>query len=268
MKLRLLFNVSFNPLDYAQGPDFEALSDLHQRGLLEIPLKLQVLRRRSAWAITLPIGAYVNDFRTGIVSYEQDHARFEEILRQIRASFGYRPWQTKRALITRENQLFYHEKMIDIVRKHVEQPAFFNAVFAYLQAIKRDPSLVKGKDPDRFVPLERRPVVNGHRARGPGWTPEEDQILRQWFGIRTVGANAGHHAKLTEAEWQRVLELLGGRRTRGSIRQRISTLNLETLKRFCVNGFVPRDRVREYMELALGEQPRYPRVSVALRRTA
>ncbi len=269
MKPRQRFTTTFRPLEHTMGPGFEVLSELIDNGHLDSAISLELLRQREHWAITLPIGAFVNDFRPGIVSFEQDNAKFEEILAKIRASFGYRPWRMNRSIIEREGQRFYHQKMIDLVRRHAEQPAFLDAIHTFLQAVGQNPKAIIGETNRRpFVPPDQRVAVFGHNARGPAWTPEEDQILRQWFGIRTVGADAGHHAKLTETEWAIVLERLGNRRTRGSIRQRISTLNQATLARYCVNGYVPRDRVRAYMQEALGEQPRYPRITVAVARRA
>ena len=91
-------------------------------------------------------------------------------------------------------------------------------------------------------------------------------MLRAWFGKHEVGEHQGRHAPLTPAQWELVLQQhLKGRRTLAHVKARISVLNRQLRHSMLVDGFLPRDRVVEFMDAALGEHrirvPRFrPRI--------
>ena len=259
----LCFVCAFSPFLYASPEDAAVLRPFWVENRLDETLTLNALRRHKNWAIELPIGTFVNELRPGVASFEEDYAAREAAMEHARKVFNYQQLRRERAFIRFEGALYYHQNAIGLLRRHVEHPAFLNAVHAFLRAAQLDLTLIKGPPKHRrpFIPLTQRVEVFGHTARGPAWTPEEDQVLRQWFGKRTVGDLAGQHTALTSDEWQRVFDALGQRRSKASIRQRINGLNNILRRSMCVEGYVPRDRLREYMDLALGEKPRRPRAA-------
>lgn len=257
----------FNPLLYTQGEDREHLVAVFEDQKVKVPMDLRALRRGKCWAVQLPTGVFLNEYRVGVADFSDDLQARDSLLARIRESYGYQQYRTARSLITKDGVLYYHQNLINLIAKHADVPSFFRALDVFLRHAQQNPELIKGKrEPRPFMPPEERMRVLGHRARGPAWSPAEDQILRQWFGKRTVGADAGMHVKLTDEEWTRVLELLGGRRTQDSVRGRISVLNKQLARELAVNGYVPRDRMREYMSRVLGERPWRPRIEPRSRR--
>lgn len=253
---------------YAADVDLPVLRALFDAQRIEMPMKFLVLRRRKHWAIELPVGTFVNEFRPGVAAYAEDVRARDEAFSAFKTTFGPSHYDQRTLVIQHEGSTYLHQHAINALRRVIPHPAFLNAVAAFLRAAEAKPELVKGPRTSRrpFVPPAQRRAALGYPTRGPSWTSEEDTILRQWFGKRTTGDLAGQHAPLSKEQWDRVLELLGGRRTVMSVRRRIFDLN-ETLKReLCVDGYVPRDRLRAYMDRALGEKPRRPRLSPQRRR--
>lgn len=265
----LNYECFFTPIEYVQGDDLERLFTLFNEQKINGQFKLRARRRREYWSIQLPTGTFLDEFRPGVADYAADVAARDALIQIIRASYGVRQFRNDRAIVEVEGTLLYHQELISLFAKHAEQPAFFKAVAAFLKAAAAKPELIKGRASRgrEFVPPEERGRTLGQVRRGPGWTPEEDQVLRQWFGVRTVGDLAGQHAKLTPDEWDRVLSALGGRRTPASVRKRISILNAQLAREMSVNGVVPRDRIREYMARVLGERPWRPRTEAAAPRS-
>lgn len=262
-RLNLRHTFPFNPLLYARGEDLQYLQRVFEEQKVSNSFELQALRRRNFWAIQLPTGTFLGEFRPGMADFSADMMAREATLKAIREEYGFRQHDPRRAIVEHHGVLYYHQSLIELLRRRHENPAFLNAVSAFLRAAQQHPELIKGPPPARraYIPPEQRLTVLGHYARGPEWSPVEDQGLRQWFGKRTVGPHAGQHAKLTEDEWTRVRELFDGRRTVASIRRRISVLNAQLQREMMVNGFIPRDRIREYMDRVLGERPWFPRVN-------
>jgi hypothetical protein len=264
---RVHFTVMFQPLNFVKDEDLSNLKEMFASQRVVVPMSLKVLQRRNDFAVALTPGIFANNFNDFESTYATDAAQRDAIIAKIKETYPFRAWRPGRAIIERDGQLYYHRDFVALLREHAPHPAFFQALYAFLNAARADSALIKGpRRPRTVLPPAQRVRVAGRLTRGLGWTPNEDQVLRQWFGIRTVGDHAGHHAPLTEAEWARVLELLGDMRTRRSILQRITVLNLAVKREFSVDGYIPRARVREYMARALGERPRFPRLAPSRKR--
>lgn len=260
------FPYTFSPLLYI---------DPHERGDLEQQLadqgvsplfSLHILRRKNAWATTLPPGAFEGDFRAGIATLAPEYARTFASARtpRITGSLGRRPFHATYKPTETSGRVYHHVEAIRALRPHIARPAFLNALYAFLLRAVEYPELVVPPAPGRpFIPhadRQRHFGLKQHYCRGPAWTDAEDAVLRRWFGQRTVGEHAGRHVRLSPAMWERVLSELDNRRTRPSIRQRLSDLNKQLLTEFAVGGLVPRARLTEYMSRAIGEMPRVPPV--------
>ncbi len=252
--------ITFNPFVHADDADIPYLAELFSNQGVVAKFELRVHRRRGAWGITLPMGVFDNDFRASGATWEQHLASRERVhtLAQQAMPRGRRPFAPRYDVLEYEGALYYHPEALRTYARHVDHPAFLRSIYRFLETAEQRPSLIVPPRPKAaFVPLEQRQAVYGHAARGPDWAPEEDLVLRQWFGQRTVGERAGQHVRLTDAEWEAVLRLLP-RRNKNSVRGRIVELNRRLQTEFFRDGFVGKHRLPEYMARVLGERPRIP----------
>jgi len=266
---RRFYSFAFSPLAYLQGSELSRLSARFLELGLPSVVPLHGWWRRGAWAVTLPVGVFSNDFRPGAVTQEEHVSARSVLYTQHRDmarenNLAPRPHDPNLKAATHEGMTFYHLEVIRFLRTQVADPAFLNALYTFLLDAAKDRTLITPKRPRApFVPHALRKQVHqlthANSCRGPGWTPEEDAVLHRWFGMHTSGEHAGRHASLTVAAWQRVLDVeLSGRRTRQSVQNRFVLLNELLLKEFLVDGYVPITRVQEYMSRAVGERPRLP----------
>lgn len=256
----LTYLYQFAPLNMLKPDDGEPLRDLLEAQRGSTTFTLSALRRRMYWATTLPRGVFIGDFRTEFVTVEDDARARDQLIERAAVEHGLR-FPRDRAITVHDGVTYYHQHLITILRRVHPQPAFLNALHAFLEAAQRNPRLIQGPRKRAPAPPAARPRVNGRIARGLSWLPHEDLVLRQWFGPRAYGPHAGKHVPLTDAEWEKVLEALGHQRTKGSVLARINVLNYELRVALTVDGYIPRQRFVEYYQRVLGENPRAPRVA-------
>lgn len=245
----------FNPLTYANEDDTIYLSNLLVNQGVLARFALQAHRRRGAWGTTLPIGTFDNDFRENACTWDQHTASRTRITTLAAADLPrrQRPVARNHDVLEVDGALFYHPEALRVYARHVDHGAFLRALSRFLEAADDKPSLIAPVKPRKpyVARVERGPV------RGPAWTPDEDGVIRRWFGPRTVGDHAGKHVKLTDIEWISVLEQLPRRNKKG-VHDRIVVLNRQLQHAFFRDGFVARDRLPQYMARVLGERPRIP----------
>ncbi len=250
----------FVPLTFATPDEATVLStDLAEQGVSSA-FTLRARRRRGVWGTTLPLGVFENVFNDASYTRERHLEQCAQLVAKGAEAdaYGCRPYPLAYEAIEADGELYYHPEAIYALSKFVERPAFLRALYRFLEAANRNRALIVPPQPRRkFVPLDKRVEVFGHAARGPSWTPDEDAVVRRWFGQRTVGPSAGKHVALTEDEWKIVLSQLP-RRTKSSVRQRIVALNEPLQREYLRHGFVSQALVREYMSKVLGERPRCP----------
>lgn len=261
MHYRLQFTFTFMPLLYLQGGLRDDFADLlAEQGVQPMFPGLRALQRRHQWVIELPRGAFVNDFRADMISEDADLAARQAFF----DSLQYKYWHTTRDVFEKDGVWYYRKTFLDRARKLITHNAVFEAAYKFVEAAEADRSIIKGTKPRRpRVSPEERIARFGKMVRGPGWSAEEDAVLRRWFSIRTYGDDAGKHARLTEEQWGYVLEGLNGLRTKSAVTQRIWYLNDQLKKRFVhegkiVDGYISTTALAEYKRLALGEHPRMP----------
>lgn len=250
---------SFSPLGYAQGDDVIYLSTLLHTQNVASSFQLRAHRRRGAWGSTVPVGAFDNDYRPDACTWAQHVVSRDRVTKLAAAGAARRrrPIARRHDVLEHEGALYYHPEALRVYARFVEHPAFFIALARFLEAADKDPQLIAPKRHVPFVPFDQREATFGKVVRGPAWTPTEDNVLRRWFGQRTIGPKAGHHVKLTEAEWDRVIAELP-QRNRNGVRNRLVELNKQLQHEFFRDGFVARDRLPQYMARVLGERPRIP----------
>lgn len=266
VKHQTTFVFTFQPLVFLKEPDRSVLQNHLQ--MLNSPafFSLEALQRKHLWAFAVPLGVFSNDYSNA--TFESDLDARDKLFASTRAR-----WFRSRDIIERDGVVYYQRNVLTRARNLVSndaQRAMFQALLGCMSAAEADPTIVKGP-PERkpgLSPDQRRQIFGHNRARGASWTTEEDAVLYRWFGMRTVGIDAGRHTRLTPEMWDTVLSELGGTRSRQSIRQRLNALNhkllVELLDRQQAfygtrrseglrKGFVP-----EYMRRVLGEKPRLP----------
>jgi hypothetical protein len=259
------YTILFTPAMHLTGSESTVLAGYFRDQGVAPPFKLRVLRRRGAWAATLPIGIYQNDFRPDVTTREAHLTCWNEVLAQAVKDDAFKrmPVRNHQKVLDRDGELFYHLETLRFLRSRLDPPYFVDALYRFLLDATKNLALIVPKvSRASFIPPEKRKEhfgLKGSSCRGPAWTSDEDAVLRRWFGQRTTGPAAGQHETLSEEQWQRVLEVeLKGRRTKASVRGRFVQLNDELLKEFLLDGYVPLHRVREYMTRAIGERPRRP----------
>jgi hypothetical protein len=264
----LVYPYAFDPLLHLDSVgEVAVLRDIFESQNVKTPFHLHVLRRKDAWATTLPLGTFKGDFRPVGTPIHEHVLTHDRLLRSYieTSSLNGHPLPRHQRFVERDERRFYHAEYLRLFRFQVDPPYFLTALCRFLEAAAKDTSLIIPKPGRRpYVAPERRKDVFMLRAsmcRGPGWTPEEDAVLRRWLGQHNTGPHAGYHAPLTEGQWQQLLEVeLHGRRSMGSVRGRCVFLNKQLTERFMIDGFMPREAIRTYLSLALGEKPRLPRV--------
>lgn len=270
-----VFEYTFSPLTRVGGNDFDVLSDCFSSQSLSPSFTLNALRRKFSWATTLPLGVFVGDYRPNAVTATEHLAEHDRLMLDLplpepnatEVPLGdiryHRPRRLDQHVVERDGKRFYAPQALRLLAPKVPHPAFLDALCAFLEDASRDPSMIIPKAPKPYIPPEQRKAYFGLKAdmcRGPGWTEEEDAVLRRWFSCRTVGVNAGKHVKLTEQEWEAVMVELKGRRSVASIRNRMVDLNKSLFNAYAKDGYIPYDKIRLYMQNVLGERPRAPKI--------
>jgi hypothetical protein len=266
---RCIYPYNFSPLSYINAHDAAGFVSLFESQGVPLVVPLHAWRRRNAWATTLPLGVFHNDFRPGVVTLEAHMEVCNTIYRQnteaaLEQNLPRHPHDPALAAQIVEGQVFYHVEALRFLRTQVPDTTFLEALYAFLLAATHDRALIVPptlRTP--YVPPEARKRVHQLKhvdmCRGPSWTPAEDAVLRRWFGMHTSGPHQGLHAPLSEAGWKQVLEVeLAGRRSRASCQARFVRLNELLLREFEVDGYVPITRIKAYMQRAIGVRPRVP----------
>jgi len=251
---KLFFEFVFHPLGFVDGVEYEQLSHLLNTQTQVPVFKLRALRRRETWAIELPAGAFSNDL-SGAVAPDADVAERDQILTVIKARTGGIHMDRTRDFFLRNGVWYYRRKALEQFRIYVQPNLLFVAAYKFLLAAEKDPSIIKGEYKTKARPLAERPVINGRRAPGPRWRDRDDYVLKKWFG---AWADGKHHP-LTDAQWDRVLDELGGFRSKVTVKRRLSELNAKLKRSLMRDGYIYRDDVKKYQDGFLGELVVVPR---------
>jgi len=223
----------------------------------------QVYRRRERWAVEAPLGTFTGDF--GATTIEADHDALWALLTDFKKDeHGVKtyPFTPSSQIICKDGRLFLRERAVSslavlMAEKNMPTALLMTALDRYHTALVRREVNVFPPKTRPFVPLEERPVIKGHRARGPSWTPAEDQVLRNFFSRQPDGTRV----RLSDAHWNMIINhpALKGRRTKSGILQRINILNHKLKKSLMVDGYLPAAAVVVWQRERLGERNRVPR---------
>lgn len=252
---RLEFDFIFHPLGMVDGFEYETLSlFLGEQGIVPA-FKLRALRRRDRWAIELPSGAFTGRMAPGATTPAQDNEERNRILSLIKDKTGAYNLDRTRDIIVKKGVTYYRRKALEQFRIYIRPNTLFVAAYTFLEAAEKDPSLIRGAAPIQGKLLKDRPLVNGKRARGPGWSERDDYVLRKWFGKWPDGK---HHV-LSDTQWNTVLEELKGFRSKAAVKHRLTQLNRSLKKSLMADGYINRDDVKAYLAKFLGERSVVPR---------
>lgn len=225
-------------------------------GLPEVFPSVPVIRGRKRWLIALPALVLKPDSLSLTGTQEADLVRHAIDARREAPLGFFKPLKEVRP---RAGRGFYSALFLEQVGPFLALPATAAALAVFARAL--DQGQVR---PDE-VPSTKSPST-AKQGWARLWQPWEDAVIRAWFGVRTFGEHEGRHAKLTEREWELVLhDHLKGHRTQRQVKVRVTVLNRQLRRSLLVDGFLPRDKVREFQDRALGERrirvPRFrPRI--------
>jgi len=263
------FHYSFKPLDWVEAHSCERLgARLRDDGSTFEFNGLNAWQARHQWQLEVPLGLFAHDFRPGLITPEQDVAARDALFAKMRP----KRFHQARDVIVRDDVTYYRKPVLEQVRGHHDHPELIDALLAFWNAAERDRTIIKPPKPKKphLEPWERKQRF-GTECRGPSWTNEEDDVIRKWFGRRTIGPYAGSHVPLTSDEWNTVLDALGRRRTKAGVHQRLVILNNRLRQEFVdrkyiFGGFIGRAHHGEWLNRVLGERPRPLQVQPSRRR--
>jgi len=252
---RLAFDFMFHPLGFVDSVEYDVLEEQLRKQVTIPVFKLRALRRRNTWAIELPLGIFQGDVSPGATDLATEVSERERTLRIIKEKTGSYHLDRSRDIFLKDGVWYYRRKALEQFRIYVHPNTLFVAAFNLLKAAELDPTVITGPSETTARPLTDRPIIDGHRARGPKWTSKDDYVLRKWFGR---WADGKHHV-LTDAQWATVLEELRGFRSKEAVKHRLSVLNAATKKSLMTDGYIKREAVKTYLEKFLGERAVVPR---------
>lgn len=271
MHKRISYETQFNPFLYLTYEASLPLRSAFAAQHLEIPMKTVVRLQKNHWALRVPLRVFSGDYTQGwsidaLLEHREGRLRYlEGAHRAACAAAGVRlrrTWIPRSDVLEYDDWPYYTVRALAALAEYAPHREFFIAAHAFIKAANNNFDLVRVNTHNvtPYTPPEQRIEKFGSMVRGPAWTADEDAVLRQWFGRRTYGEHAGKHVVLSDEEWGYVLNALGGRRNKQSVRNRICVLNEQLHRSMEVDGFVARDRLEEYMSRVLGEKPRRPRM--------
>jgi hypothetical protein len=237
---------------HAWAPDAYLASEEQETYGIPKIFSIPTIPGRKRWLISLPACVLKPDSSTLTLDVETRLVQAALAQRRETPLVFFKP---RKETTDREGRSFYSAFFLEQVGPFLALPATVAALAAFVRAADQKQAKV-GKI------LPRNPEeLSGLVGRGRLWQPWEDTVIRNWFGRRTYGEHQGQHVPLTEEQWQTVLEThLRGRRTREQVKVRITTLNRVLRVSLLVDGFLPRDKVREFQDRSLGEhRVRVPR---------
>jgi len=203
---------------------------------------------------------------------EKDLPRLTKIV-----ALGFRP---DRDILERQGVLFYRQIVLDSLREYGPYPFLFRALYMFLEEAKKAPEMITGRPlmsdgrlplPRKCIPIDQRPIVNGHRVRGPSWTPEEDAKLINHFKDGTGKLLLDIHFDAQEWEfslkgrpprdkaatlarwWEDIMISLKYLHTRNAILARVNHINAVIRKKYSdAKGRIPSPRRADYRNEYLG----------------
>lgn len=241
------------------APDaFQARVEQETFGIPSVFSKLPMIPGRRRWLTAVP-ACLLNP--TMMTLSVEDEARLIGVALDRRRESPLVFFKPRQEATVRAGRGFYSAVFLEQVGPFLALPAVAAAVAAFVRAADE-----RRVEVGKILPEHTQDLSLARAGHARAWQPWEDTVIRNWFGRRTYGECLGQHVPLTEEQWQLVLEThLRGRRTKKQVKVRITTLNRALRVSLLVDGFLPRDRVREFQERALGEQrirvPRFrPRI--------
>ena len=223
----------------------------------------QVYLRRNLWAVEAPLGTFTGFFAPGAATHASEREAMHAMLQRVKEAQGANrrfPFWPSQQIIIKNDRIYLKEPALRSFYKQAAEDAtpqegMLCVLFYYLQRLTAGTVPVFPTKKKPFIPLTDRPVIDGHRRRGPTWTAQEDDVIRRFFSRQADGTRV----VLTDEHWQMVLETnLKGRRTKAMVLSRINYLNHELKKTLLVEGYLPRENVKEWQDRRYGQHDRVP----------
>lgn len=222
-----VYPVVFSPCKYLLETDGEMLRDklCRERGVAcpEIFEALPVLVGRGSVAVSLPLGTLTHDFRATASNRVMEQHELEAMIASVKRATGRRRFRRRDVVLHSDGEVYLRRPALEALalRRDARAP-MLRAALGLLAALEAVPPWRRTARRRTRRPISERELLDGRRARGPGWSQEEDAELRRTFGI---GGAREHLPRLTPAQWHLLLAVkLVGVRTKGSVLARLVRL--------------------------------------------
>jgi hypothetical protein len=256
-----VFAFAFNPCAYLTDREASELRRwLHEKRGWEGETfsTFHVYKSRGKWWAEIPHSFFANQLTDVGVSQSVEIAARTEVFERVKKETGSLGFTLSKALRYCQNLTFYDQEVFYTLRAFMKPTGFFAAVLHLLGKLSEKDSAALALVCPRQRRIMRavdRPSSGNYHGHGPAWSISEDSILGRWFGCRADGK---HHA-LTGAQWHTLLDAqLNGVRTKTAVLARLTRLNYVMKLSLLVEGYLPRQAIREYRRRFLGQRFRMP----------
>jgi len=143
----------------------------------------RVYQRRHRWAVEAPLGTFTGDFENA--THLAEKLALQSLLeasREIVMLGAAYPFTPSHQIFYVEDRIFLREQAVASLASFMSGQGHVNgalmlALNLYHQALVARTVSVFPVKAKTVVPLDQRPLIDGHRARGLGWSSREDQTL-------------------------------------------------------------------------------------------
>lgn len=222
-----MHRVTFSACKYLDEIDGELLRNklCRERAVAcpEVFEALPVLVGRGSVAVSLPLGTLVHDFRAIASDPAMERQELEAMIASVKRATGRRRFRRRDVVFHCDGEVYLRRPALEALALLRDARApMLRAALGLLAALEAAPPWRHHARRRERRPIAERELADGRRARGPGWTKEEDAELRRTFG---VGLDGERLPRLAASQWSLLLVVkLAGLRTKGSVLARLVRL--------------------------------------------
>lgn len=253
-----------------------------------------LLLRKGCCSISAPSGTFLHEYDSTVDPVVLDGADAAARVRLIKAIPRPRRFKLRDIHVV-DGVTYFRRNVLQALARTYPTNLMYLALLNFLLEVEATPAKFRpprlSKATNDFLPLAQRHKHRTLTHPRKAWTPQEDALIRAWFGRHLYGEHKGKHVPLTEAQWALFLNKLAHPRTKNTVQARMGYLNEQLFmqllqeqevryprrikahmiaaaqaapamqRRFARQArvlFLLRPMVPRYMAAVLGERPRLP----------